>query len=132
MLGINEVECCLIKSGKVHVALDVDIDSGEVKGRGVIDGSRVDLAATNDKNRSSKSGGKFESSFHALAEIKLIGVAAGLSSNDYIVALGQRAPDRIERFSPHDDRAARGDLFEQRLLALGHPWNIIASPDYPV
>lgn len=112
MLSINEAECCLIKSGEVHVALNVDIDGGEVKGSGVINGSRVYLAATDDKNRSSKGGSKFERSFHALAEIKLISVAAGLPSNDDIVALGQRAPDRIERFSPHDHRAARGDLFE--------------------
>ena len=44
MLGINEVECCLIKSGEVHVALNVDIDGGEMKRRGLIDGSRVYLA----------------------------------------------------------------------------------------
>ena len=112
VLGINEVECCLIKSREVHVALNVDIDGGEMKRRGLIDGSRVYLATTNDKNRSSKAGSKFERSFHTLAEIKLISVAAGLASNDDIVALGQRAPDGIKRFSAHDDRAARGDLLE--------------------
>ena len=132
VLGINEVKCCLIKSGEVHVALNVDIDSGEVKGRRVIDGSRVYLAATNYKNRSSNGGRKLERNFHIPAEIKLIGVAAGLASNDDIVAIGQRAPDGIKRLSPHDDRAARSDLFEQGLLAFGHPWNVIASPDHSV
>ena len=84
-----------------YAALNVDIDGGEVNGRGVIDGSRVDLAAAMTKNGSVMVVW-FERGY-ASAEIKLIGVAAGLASNDDIVALGRGTRSRSNVFSPHDD-----------------------------